>query len=126
MTISKILKWPLLWVLPFVALLSFLSLQQQTAYGLTVVGWLLVLFPVTGTFLLRLFRFTKPLGTGEWLGYTTGLSVVFLLAVGLLVNSVGMLLQLPILTAPYIIGVFDVLFLMLFITYSIKPPAPWP
>lgn len=125
MTISKILKWPLLWVLPLVALLSFLSLQHQTAYGLTVVGWLLVLFPVTGTLLLRLFRFTKPLGTGEWLGYTTGLSVIFLLVVGLLVNSVGMLLQLPILTAPYIIGVFDALFLVLFILYSIRPPAPW-
>ena len=92
MTIAKIMKWPLLWVLPFVALLSFLSLQHQTAYGLTIVGWLLVLFPITGTFLLRLFPFTKPLGTGEWLGYSTGLSVILLLAVGLLVNSVGMVL----------------------------------
>jgi uncharacterized membrane protein len=99
-------------------LANLVSLLHFRRFGITDFLWLTVIFPVTGTLLLDLFNSKVKLSFGEWISYAVGLSLAFIMALGLLLNTLGLTFHLHPLQAPYTIIVFDVLFAVLLFVFS--------
>src|SRR4051812_39197076 len=100
---------------------SILSLLNNLAYGLTAILWLFILFPATGYMLLDHFPITKRLSVGEWVGYIIGLSLIFLILFGLLVNTLGLLLHYPALETRSIVLSFAIAFIGLLLLKKLHP-----
>ena len=98
-------------LLPLVA--SILSIEHTLAFGLTIILWLVILIPITGSLLLTQLGINRRLSFGEWLGYTTGLSIAFLMSFGLIVNIIGLISHYPTLRTNILVPGFDAIFLVL-------------
>lgn len=107
-------------------LASLLSLHHSLAFGLTVILWLFLLLPITGSFVMALLKIPR-LNFGAWIGISTGLSLALLMLLGLSVNTIGLMTHHPVLRTNILIPSFDIVFLGLLITtYLRKLTIPFP
>lgn len=90
---------------------SILTVQHQTAYGLTALLWLGLLFPVLGGLLLSLATPRVNYRPASWVAYTTGIGAVVTMLVALAANTAGLLFDFKAIDRQVLVPIFDMLIL---------------
>jgi uncharacterized membrane protein len=101
-----------LFVILALALGSGLSLAGKSAHGLTSLVWLFIIFPIFG-YSLSTLVLKKKTNVSEVIGYSAGLLLLALFALGLLLNSAGLISHRATLVAKFVVPCFDVVFCLI-------------
>jgi len=102
-------------LLAILAIANLLTIYNVRLFGIVEVLWLLILVPITGSIIINIFLDLKKFNFGEWLIYSVGLGLASDMALGLIINTAGLLLHQKTLVPQVIIPTFDVIFVALLI-----------
>jgi len=108
-----------------VILANLVTVFNVRFFGISEILWLFILVPVTGSILLSLFLDLRKFHFAEWLIYSVGLGLAFDMALGLIINTLGLLLHQKTLTAQVLIPSFDVIFAALLIIRRLYGKSPY-